>query len=685
MSAPLDVVAHLFDRTWLVGRFRRRKAARLIASWDDEAAAEPLVRAVVELQDPPVQRLALERLQNISEPAALDLVCAAWADTRHPALAALIQARGWLAPYTEQARILGLLARGELAPLFQVGPEAVATLVAAVSDRDPQVAEAASAVLRQLRRTDALDALVEMALELEDLRALQAIRDGGYVVADPAIHTVLLLLSDQLSAYLAHDPTGAHLSAAMLDAPLPRRQQLALRAREHRLVPWTLALRRFAPSDILPVEWDCLLTILLANDAYEDIWRWSVRASVPTAIKYVRALLAAGWAPVATAPDALLFRKLAGLQERCEGEPEVLGDRIVEAGVFEGAPGHATVLALSSNWHYTAVGGDHNAVRVFSLPDGEPVAAFDGLPGWTRALAFAGMGRLLAVATMSNRTRVFRLPDGESVASLETPDVSVIALRGDGRLLAASCGARIDLWDVERERVVHAIGNQGRSVKRIEMGPRGRVMAAWGGDGVTRVWSLPDGALLTAFDGAEGGMAALAFNADESQLAISDRGGILRVYSLPDCELLCEVSTETKAIRSLAFRPDGEAIAVGGHDHFVRLVALPEGAMLGQIEGYAGASVMQWNSLGQLLTAATEGNRSARIWYPALPPLTAEAVQRARADEIAWAQRRHLDSQLPRSERAWLTAWGTLAMALRGAMPRKPPVGAEETQPASSP
>lgn len=684
MSEPDDVIEKLFDRTWMVGRFRRRKAARTIASWDDQIAAEPLVRAVVELQDLPVQRLALERLQQLSDPAAIDRVCEAWADTRHPVLTALIKKQGWLALRSQEARILGLLARGELGSLFQTGPEGVAPLVAAVSDRDPQISEAASVVLRQLQRSDALDALVDMALEHEDLRALQAIRDGGYGVADPATHTVLLLLSDQLSAYLAHDPTGTHLAQAMLEAPLPRRQQLALRAREHRLVPWSLALRRFSPSEILPVEWDCLLAVLLAHGSYEDIWRWSVRASVPTAIKYVRALLAAGWAPAPAAPDAPLFKKLAGLQERCEGEPEQASENVIDASIFEGAPGQATVLALSSNWHYMSVGGDHNAVRVFSLPDGEPVAAFDGLPGWTRALAFAGMGRLLAIATMNNRTRVFRLPDGEPVASLETPDVSVIAFRGDGRLLAASCGARIDLWDVERERVVHAIGNQGRAVKRIEIGPRGRVLAAWGADGVTRVWSLPDGALLTAFDGAEGGLAALAFNADETQLAISDRGGILRVYSLPGCELVCEVSTETKAIRSLAFRPDGEAIAVGGHDHCVRLVALPEGAMLGQMEGYSGASVMQWNSLGQLLTGATEGNKSARIWFPALPPLTSEAVQRARADEIAWAQRRHLDPQLPRSQRAWLTAWGTLALALRGAMPRKPMASAEAAEPSTS-
>ncbi|MEB3284738.1 MAG: hypothetical protein VKN33_05585 [Candidatus Sericytochromatia bacterium] len=671
MSEPDDVIAKLFDQTRLVGRFRRRSAVDVIVTWDDVRAVEPLARAVVELRDDHVQRKALDRLGQLTEQTAVDVVCEVWADTRHPLLDALIREKGWLAAYQENVRILGLLARGEAESLMGVNRDGAAFLVAAASDRDPHLAEAAARVLTQLQRADAVDALVEMALEHDDLRALQAIRDGGYSVADPSVSAVLLILTQQLTAYEAHDPTGAHLADALQSAPLPRRHQLALKAREHRLAPWAYALRRLPPGEILPVEWDCLLTVLLSHGSYEDIWRWSVRASVPVALGYVRALVAADWSPALNAPDARLFRKLAGLQERCEGEPDASGERIIASNIFEGSPGHATLLAVSSNWHFMAVGGDHEAVRVFSLPDGEPVASLDGLPGWTRAVAFGGMGRLLAIATMNNRTRVHRIPDGEIVASLETPDVSVIAMRGDGRLLAASCGARIDLWDVERERIVHAIGNQGRTVKRIEMGPRGRALAAWGSDGVTRVWSLPDGALLTAFDGAEGGLAALAFNADETQLAISDRGGILRVYSLPSCELLCEVSTETKAIRSLAFRPDGDVIAVGGHDHFVRLVALPEGELLGQVDGYAGASVLQWNSLGQLLTGAVEGNRTARIWFPALPPLTALAVQHARADEIAWAQRRHQDPQLPRQDRTWLTAWGTLVMALRGALPRK--------------
>ncbi|MEB3197690.1 MAG: HEAT repeat domain-containing protein [Candidatus Sericytochromatia bacterium] len=676
MAEPDELIAGLFDRRFLFGLIRRRRTARAIAGWGDAEAVEPLCRALVEVTDPAVHRIALERLGALTEQVAIDVVCEYWAATRNPRLAALITEKGWQAEYAPLPRLLGKLFRGELTDLVQLEPDEIPVLLDATGDTDARVAEAARQVATHLQRADSVQRLVDLALLADDVRALKVLRDAGYQGGDPATRVQLLLLSEQVAVYLSFDPSGTHLGEVLKTAPLPRRQRLAEVARNHHLLPWTYAVRTLGLAEILPSEWDSLLLVLAEHGAYEDIWKWSVRAPVPVSMRYVRHLAELDWAPPPASPQGALFGKLASLAPRCEGDLQDLEERISERTIFEGAPGQATVLATSSDWHYMAVGGDHHDVRIFSLPDGEPVGTVEGMPGWTRALAFAGMGRLLAVATMTNRTQVLRLPDALPVASLETVDVTAIAFRGDGRLLAASCGARIDLWDVEKSRIVHALGNQGRPVKRLELSPRGSLLAAWGGDGVARVWSLPEGALLSAFDGAEGGLAVLSFSPDERFLAISDRGGIVRVYELPSCELVTEIAAETKVVRAIAFRPDGLAIAVGGHDHCVRLFSLPDGDLLGQMHAYAGASTLSWNSLGQLMTAATEGNRSARLWFPALPPMTVQALQTARADEIAWAQRRHSDPDLPRDERAWLTAWGTLAMAARGALPRRDATGA---------
>ncbi|MEB3220798.1 MAG: hypothetical protein VKS61_01850 [Candidatus Sericytochromatia bacterium] len=677
MSATENLPERLFDRTPLLGGWRRRKAAAALAAVEDDmAVAEPFVRALLEGQDRRVHEQALARLERLTEPAAVDVVCAYWAGTRHPGLAELIERHGWIAEQPLDVRLLGLLAAGRAEELAALGPDELPVLLEVCSDRDARISEGAWWVVSNLGQAATVEALVDMALEEDNLRAYKAILEVGYGTADPARQALLLLLTERFEALDEADPQGVHLAAALRQAALPRRTQAAEIARDAVSLQWARAVGQLPALDVLPAEWDALLVVLGSHRAQEPIWRLSLRASVPTAMAYIRHLVDAGFAP-RTPAEAPLFQKLAGLVERCEGDPAALAERVCQRPIFEGQPGQVTMLAVSPDWHYMAIGGDHGGVRVVSLPDAQPVVALEGLPGWTRALAFGAIGRFLAVATLKHQTRVYRLPDGQLAATLATKDVAAIALRGDGRLLAASAGARVDLWDVEHGRVVSSLPNHGWPVERLEFGARGRTLVAWSKDGTTRVWTLPEGQLLSAFDGAEGGRAALALSPDERLLAVSDQGGIVRVYTLPGCELAAEIPSETRLVRSLAFRPDGEVLAVGGFDHCVRIFAMPDGMPLGQLPGYAGASVLSWSRLGQLVTASVEGNRLAHLWHPAVPPMTAEALQRARAEDIAWAQRRHADGTLARDERAWLTAWGTLAMASRGALPRRPAAPAQ--------
>ncbi|MEB3327940.1 MAG: hypothetical protein VKQ33_01770 [Candidatus Sericytochromatia bacterium] len=672
MSGTEYHVERLFDRTPLLGGWRRRRAAAALAAVDDDTAVvEPLVRALVEGEDRRVHATVLARLERLAEPGAIDLACAWWASTRHPRLAELVERQGWVAEEPFDVRALGLLAAGRAEELAAIGPEELPLFLEASSDRDARIAEGAWWVVTNLVLAPTIEALVELALEADNLRAYKAILEVGYGAAEPSRQALLLLLTERLEALEAFDPQGLHLAAALRQAPLPRRTQVAGLALEAASMVWARAVGQLPALDVLPAEWDALLVVLASHRAQEPIWRLALRASVPTALAYVRHLVEAGFQP-RTPSEQPLFQKLAGLVDRCEGDPAELAERVCHRTVLEGQPGHVTTLALSPDWHYMAIGGDHGTVRVCALPDGQPVATLEGLPGWTRALAFGATGRFLAVATLRHQTRVYRLPDGQLAATLDTKDVAAIALRGDGRLLAASAGARVDLWDVEHGRVVMSLANHGRPIERLELGARGRTLAAWGVDGTTRVWTLPEGQLLSAFDGAEGGRAALALSADERLLAVSDHGGLVRLYTLPGCEVAAEIATETRVVRSLAFRPDGAVLAVGGFDHCVRTFAVPDGESLGQLPGYAGATLLAWSSLGQLVTASVEANRIAHLWHPATPPMTGEALQRARAGDIAWAQRRHADPGLARDERAWLTAWGTLAMASRGALPRRP-------------
>ena len=669
MIEPDALKTRLFDRTPLLGAGRRRQAAEALAALPDAEAAGPLAEALVGLEDEAVHRLAAGRLAALDDPAGIDAVCALWARTRHPRLAALVAEHGWIAREPYEARVLGLLAAGGAEAMADAIPELVPALVEATEDPDTAIADAAWAALAGLTRQDAREALCAMVIELDDLRAMKAVRDGGHQPDDPRQRALLLLLTEQGEAYRVADPAGDHLADALRVADPERRRHLAQKARDLRLVPWARAVLRRPPEELQPLEWDALLIVLAEARDYAALWALVPVAPVVTSVAYMRLLRTAGWSPAPDAADLPLFRKLAALAPRCQGDPTPLAERIRELPIFDGKPGQATCLAMSPDWRYLAIGGDDPVVRIVSLPDGEVVRTIDDLPGWTRALAFGASGRYLAVATLKHQTRVYRLPDALPVAYLDTRDVAAVALRGDARLLATASGPRIDLWNVEAGQILRSLPAHGRLVKGLLIGARGCTLASWGADGHTRVWSLPDGGLIGTIEGDESGVTAVALSPDEARMAIAGGDQVVRVFSLPDGELLAELPGDGQPVRSLSFRPDGEMLAVAGHNHRVRLFTIPNGDPVGVADGYGGAGVMAWNGMGQLLAAAAEGKRAVKLWMPATPPMTEDTVHTARPWEIAWAQRLHKDPALSKEEHAWLTYWGTLVLAVRGAPP----------------
>lgn len=223
------------------------------------------------------------------------------------------------------------------------------------------------------------------------------------------------------------------------------------------------------------------------------------------------------------------------------------------------------------------------------------------------------------------------------------------ALSPDGALaLAAHArvgGAR--LYDVgARRRLMRLPGDATGGVVAAAFAPTGGLAAALTlGPRRLLVWSVPDGALRFARDGASDLPPALAFSPDGSRLAVSERGHALVILDAADGSVVGATKTLDGYAFRLAFSRDGRALYVadGAEVHVVSLggAAPPDAPVALAPPPRAFASVLAGNGFsyhtggcvdargdawivgqnGSVLTSRDEGRTWTRIPMRARPYL----------------------------------------------------------------
>jgi WD40 repeat protein len=103
-------------------------------------------------------------------------------------------------------------------------------------------------------------------------------------------------------------------------------------------------------------------------------------------------------------------------------------------------------------------------------------------------------------------------------------------------------------------------------------------------DGTIKIWSMPEGRLLRAWNGNDK-VLALALHPDDSLLA-AGIGNSISLFALPDGDRINILKGHTDIIRSLAFHPGGDLLVSGSNDNTVKLWSLPEGNLLATLTGH---------------------------------------------------------------------------------------------------
>ncbi len=131
----------------------------------------------------------------------------------------------------------------------------------------------------------------------------------------------------------------------------------------------------------------------------------------------------------------------------------------------------------------------------------------------------------------------------------------------------------------EKPTLAHA-----SQINDLAITPDGKLLISGSADNTVKLWSMPEGRLLTTLPVHPDNVSDLAVTPDSGML-VTACGDALRLWSLPEGRLLALMDEHTGAINTIAITPDGKTLISGGDDRTIRFWSLPEGRLLATLEG----------------------------------------------------------------------------------------------------
>ncbi len=226
----------------------------------------------------------------------------------------------------------------------------------------------------------------------------------------------------------------------------------------------------------------------------------------------------------------------------------------------------ATALALSlfaSFLSHSAAADGLVPVARLPLPDGVRM----------RTIAFSGDGTVAAVQGSDDRARLYALPSGELRATLESGDVSPVALSSDGRWLATgSRSGAVTILATTPGTPPRVVTAGSRRASHLLFSPDDTLLAVGRGGAPAELREVASGKLRGSLPADFGGTAAMTFSADGRLLATADEDTTVRIYRTDTGLLRTKIDVGPLEPFALDFTPDGRTLVVGGAERALLLV-----------------------------------------------------------------------------------------------------------------
>ncbi len=232
-------------------------------------------------------------------------------------------------------------------------------------------------------------------------------------------------------------------------------------------------------------------------------------------------------------------------------------------------------LAIVQDGRRLVISDQGSVVLVGDAPgDRTSIAGYDGSP---LGIVASGDGRVFVVGTTTGAISVWQAPYTTEARRIQTalPQVSLLALSDDGRLLAASSrqAQRVDIWDTMTGELVRTINSE-VAVNTLALNRQGTRLALLDVDGGLQLLDATTGDAVRIAAGTAPALTA-AFSADGNVLAVAEATSDIALYNTATGAVINRLGGRENIAAALAFSPDDRQLAVGERNGAVTLYEAP--------------------------------------------------------------------------------------------------------------